>query len=104
MDCPKSKISHSELELCNHLEPSFAPPIVEEDLSRSAPTKDKRKNISLVPGQYEDNDIFNDQPSSKKLEVSKPTISSDTKCDLSTILEYSTSCFSNGYRQRSFGE
>jgi hypothetical protein len=49
LDCPISKTPHSKLELRNRLEPTFVAHIVEEDLPRNAPTKDKRKNISQVP-------------------------------------------------------
>ena len=52
---------------------------MEENVPRSAPTKGKRKNISQVPEQSQDHDIFNDQPSSKKLKVLKPTNSSNIK-------------------------
>jgi hypothetical protein len=91
LDCPISKTPHSELELRNRLEPAFVAPIVEEDLPRSAPTKGKRKNISQVLEQSQDHDIFNDQPSSKKLKVSKPITSSNTNPALCTILEPFTS-------------
>ena len=69
----------------------FISPIVEEDLPRSVSTKDKRKNIFEVHEQSEDNDIFNDQPSSKKLKDFKPTTSSTTNLALSTILDSFTS-------------
>ena len=39
------KTPHSKLELRNRLEPTFISPIVEEDFSRNAPTKGKRKNF-----------------------------------------------------------
>ena len=48
LDCVMNKIPHSELELRNRLEPPFVSPIVEEDLLRSAPTKNTRKNIFQV--------------------------------------------------------
>ena len=77
--------------LCNRLEPTFVSHIVEENVPRSAPTKGKRKNISQVPEQSQDHDIFNDQPSSKKLKVLKHTNSSNINHILSTILESFTS-------------
>ena len=87
LDCPKSKTPHSELELRNHLEPAFVPPTVEEDFPRSAPIKGKRKNSVQVPEKSKDNDPMNDEPSSKKLKVSKPSTSSSTNPGFSTILE-----------------
>jgi hypothetical protein len=87
LDCPKSKTPHSELELRNRLEPSFVPPTVEEDFPRSAPIKGKRKSTTQVPEQSKDNGILNDEPSGKKLKVSKPSTSSSTNPALSTILE-----------------
>ena len=45
------------------------------------------ENISEVTELSQDNDIFNDQLSSKKLTVSKPTTSSNTNPALSTILK-----------------
>ena len=92
LDCPMRKTPHSELELRTRFEPTFVSPIVEEDLPRTAaPAKCKRTNISQVPEQSQDHDIFNGQPSSKKLKVSKPTTSSNTNLALSTILEPFTS-------------
>ena len=44
LDCPKSKIPHSEFKLRNRLEPAFVPPTVEEDFRRSAPIKSKMKS------------------------------------------------------------
>ena len=85
------KTPHSKLELHNRLEPAFVSPIVEENFPRSAPTKGKRKNIFQVHEKSEDNDIVNDQPSSKKLKVSKLTTSSTTDPTPSTILYHFTS-------------
>ena len=60
---------------------------VDEDFPRSAPIKGKRKSITQVPEQSKDNGILNDEPSGKKLKVSKPSTSSSTNPALSTILE-----------------
>ena len=60
------KTLHSKLELRNRLKSSFVSPIVEEDFPRSAPTKGKRNNMFQVYEKSEDNDIVNDQPTSKK--------------------------------------
>ena len=85
-----NKTPHSELELRNRLKPVFVSPIVKEDVPRRAPSKGKRKNNSQVPEQSQDNDIFNDQPSSKKLKVSIPTTSSNTNHVIFTIFEFFT--------------
>ena len=83
LDCPKIKTPHSELELCNRLEPPFVPPTVEEDFPRSVPIKSKRKNTTQVSEQSKDNGILNDEPSCKKLKVFKPSTSSSTNPALS---------------------
>ena len=85
------KSPHSKLEMRNRLEPAFVSPLVEEDFPRNAPTKDKRKNIFQVHEKSADNDIDNDQPSRKKLKVSKPTTSSTMTLTPSTILYHFTS-------------
>ena len=87
LDCPKNKTLHSKLELHNRLEPKFVPPTVDEDFPRSAPIKGKRKITTQVPEQSKDNDILTDEPSGKKLKVSKPSTSSSTNSVFSTILE-----------------
>ena len=91
LDYPISKIPHFELELRNRLKPTFISHIVEEDLPHSASAKNKKKSISQVPEQSQDHNIFNYQPSSRKLKVSKPTTSSNTNPIFSTILEHFTS-------------
>ncbi len=64
---------------------------MEEDFPRSAPIKGKRKSTTQVPEQSKDNGILNDEPSGKKLKVSKPSTSSSTNPALSTILKFFTS-------------
>ena len=87
LDCPKSKTSHSKLELRNHFEPAFVPPTGEEDFPRSALIKGKRKNSVQVLEQSKNNGPINDESSSKKLKVSKASTSLSTNPVLSTILE-----------------
>ena len=64
---------------------------MEEEFSRSALIKNKRNNSTQVPEKSKDNGSMNDEPSGKKLKVSKPSTSSSTNPVLSTILETFTS-------------
>lgn len=91
LDCPINKTLHSILELCNHLELAFVPPIVEQDIPLRLLTKGERKNIIQVLEQSKDNDVFSIEPSSKKLKVFKFAPPSDINPAFSTILKPFTS-------------
>lgn len=69
LDCPPNKTSHTALELCNRLQPTFVFSILDEDLPYTEPTRGKRKQFTHVSAHSKEKDIMSGEPSAKKRRI-----------------------------------